>query len=577
MIGLLGRHAATALGTFLLVSGCAAGDGEPHPTAASRSADPEPVGSTTPTMGDISTSPGPGPLGASVFDDPDSCEDDSVGYRIAFPDAWWWNQPFESEIGPHVQCRSFAPEHFDATTVSRAQPIPEGVAIHVLVIPPGDAGLGIPGAVVTSDEMTVGGQPALVAEYEHEPGGFLDEDERVYRYVIDLGDDRDLVFTTGNTVGDYDENRFVLDGMMASLALFEPGDICGPDGDRFACGQIIVGLHDEAEASIEEVVERNSHGGSPTRISERLDEIRAYVLTVAHGTEGQEISGYLLDEAVEYAELNHAEGEVAVGPDNPVRTTTEEDDIRMTLRLDRDRIAPGGRIWAHVVVENIAEDPVFWGHSSTCVWVASVRAAPEDDRSIPYGRDDWQGIGGTFKDLLVRETDRERSFTPWVDLDPEVQMGCTTDLVISEIAPGGSERHEVAWDGDGPHGMPALPGTYEVTATFTYAGRGTSAASLDADPFAEEIRLDTEVEVVDGGRDYLAPGDAADAALADDRFASALAASRERRWTGSDLWFDGGRWHVVQRLSEPDEELRAIVDALSGEVLTVELVETEGR
>lgn len=41
---------------------------------------------------------------------------------------------------------------------------------------------------------------------------------------------------------DYDENRQVLDGMMETLELFEPDDICGPEGDRFACGQIIVGL-----------------------------------------------------------------------------------------------------------------------------------------------------------------------------------------------------------------------------------------------------------------------------------------------------------------------------------------------
>ena len=92
--------------------------------------------------------------------------------------------------------------------------------------------------------------------------------------------------------------------MMESLELFDPGDVCGPQGDRFACGQIIVGLRHDATSSIEEVVERNSHGDSPTRIVERLDGINAYGLSVAHGTEGDEISRYLLDDEVEYAELN---------------------------------------------------------------------------------------------------------------------------------------------------------------------------------------------------------------------------------------------------------------------------------
>lgn len=268
-----------------------------------------PTGTATPTATQTSTptadpTSSPTAFGAALFDDPDDCSDDSVGYRVAFPDAWWWNEPFDSEIGPHAQCRYFAPEAFDATTVSREQPIPEGVAIFAIVIPPGDAGLALPGEAVTSAEVSVGGQPALVAEYEHAPGGPLAEGERVYRYVIELEDGRELAWITGNSTGDYDENRTVLDRMMESIELFEPGDVCGPEGDRFACGQIIVGLRGDATAPIEEVVERNSHGDSPTRIVERLDGINAYVLSVANGTEGDEISRYLLDDHVEYAELN---------------------------------------------------------------------------------------------------------------------------------------------------------------------------------------------------------------------------------------------------------------------------------
>jgi hypothetical protein len=558
--------------TALLISGCAtsepeSGSATPNDSSSAASTGLPPLQTTT------TGEPSAAVLGASVFEDPDRCEDDSVGYRVSLPDAWWWNQPFDSEVGPHAQCRYFAPEAFDAGTVSRRQPIPEAVAIHVLVIPPGGS-LGGSGEIVSSEELTAAGQPATRTEEEHAPGGILEPGERLYRYVIQLPEDRQLAFVTGNATGDYDENREVLDGMMQTLELFEPGDICGPDGDRFACGQVIVGLTDDADP-IETFLRRN--GGADADILDRLDGIRAYVIAVPAGTEGDVISRYLLDAAVEYAQLNEAEGGVAMGPTQPVDVGIEEDGIRVVMRLDRDRIAPGGRIWAAVVVENIGADNVYWGHSGTCKFVASVTASPRDDRSIPYRREDWGGIGGTFKELLVQEQTRERSFSPWVDVDRDQTMGCTTDLVVSEIRPGQSERHQVAWDGDGPHEMPALPGTYEVTGTFAYFGRGSSRPSTTADPSAERITVESEVTVVDSGRDSIAPGEAADAALADDRFAAALSGAPRERWLGSQLWFEDGRWYIRERLREPDEDLMAVVDATTGEIVAVELKDREGE
>ena len=293
--------AAGAVAVILALAVLVGQDGPP--TGSSGSPTPELSASPVPSAL-ATTEPSGEPFGASVFDDPDSCEDDSVGYRVAYPDSWWWNEPFESEIGPHANCRYFAPEFFDAATVSREQPIPEGVAIFVSVISP-DGGLGQLGDVVSSEELTVAGQPATREEQEFAPGGFLAPDERVYRYVIELSDDRRLVVSAGNRVGDYEENQQVLDGMMETLELFDPDDICGPDGDRFACGQIIVGLADGTGEPIETVVERN--GGEPTTdIVERLDETGAYVVSVPHGAEGDEVSRYLLDESVGYAELNRA-------------------------------------------------------------------------------------------------------------------------------------------------------------------------------------------------------------------------------------------------------------------------------
>ena len=48
-----------------------------------------------------------------------------------------------------------------------------------------------------------------------------------------------------------------------------------------------------------------------------------------------------------------------------VTKTVEDQGIRLTLTLDRDRIAFGERTWADVTVENIGTDIVYWGHSGS--------------------------------------------------------------------------------------------------------------------------------------------------------------------------------------------------------------------
>ena len=97
--------------------------------------------------------------------------------------------------------------------------------------------------------------------------------------------------------------------------------LCGQPSERYVCGEIIVGLLDDADATIEEVVARN--GGDPaTDIDNRIESIRAYTITVGDGNEPAAIERYRADPAVEYAHLNGAEGDVAPQglPDTAVST-----------------------------------------------------------------------------------------------------------------------------------------------------------------------------------------------------------------------------------------------------------------
>lgn len=95
---------------------------------------------------------------------------------------------------------------------------------------------------------------------------------------------------------------------------------CGPEGDRFVCGQIIVGLTDSTDATIEDVVTRNE-GNADTDILNRIEGIRAYTIGVPTGEEQAAIERYSGDPAVEYADVNGVEGGVAL-PDTAMVTAS---------------------------------------------------------------------------------------------------------------------------------------------------------------------------------------------------------------------------------------------------------------
>ena len=264
-------------------------------------------------------------------------------------------------------------------------------------------------------------------------------------------------------------------------------------------------------------------------------------------------------------------------PAEPVSATVEEHGIRLTLELDRNHTAHGDRVWGLATVENIGTDTVYWGHSGTCVFPASIGAAPDDVRPIPYGRDDWPGDAGVLKMVTVDPRHTEGfGFTPegWVDF--EGNFGCTTDLKITEIPPGGVLAQRAAWDTLGPFGMPPRPGAYTVQALHAFMTRG-AAPAFDENVPTDQYRVTVSVPYhVDGeDADYLSPGEAVDRVLADDAFRSEFDTISRERWTGSNIEWRDGAWVLELGLDHRPEYLQATIDPLTGEVSRVQFVPRE--
>lgn len=168
------------------------------------------------------------PFGAAVFGDPDSCEHSSGAYRVAFPDAWWYNLEYEhDQLGEIAECRFFAPEAFDIDTADRQQPVPHGVAITIDYLEGGC--FGYFSEILEQREITVDGHQGRVEELTRGPA---DSDEpHYYHYLIDLRPDvpcespESAYITAGTSrerAGDYEDNKALLDRMMQTMDIPEP-------------------------------------------------------------------------------------------------------------------------------------------------------------------------------------------------------------------------------------------------------------------------------------------------------------------------------------------------------------------
>ncbi len=211
--------AILAAGMLAACTGTPGETGTLTPTPTGATATPTATASPSPTATETA-SPSPtqgGPLG-----DAENCENEELGYEVDYPGDWWANERIEPEdenLDPIAACQFFAAEQVELQPNAG---LPNGIAIR-FEIPEQEIDPLEGGDVISDDETTVDGRDTRVVEMEPEPqAGFVPEGSRMYRYVVEIDDGRQLVATTDDILQDdarYEEAKPILDAMMDTLEI----------------------------------------------------------------------------------------------------------------------------------------------------------------------------------------------------------------------------------------------------------------------------------------------------------------------------------------------------------------------
>lgn len=135
-----------------------------------------------------------------------ACTNPEVGYTVNFPNNWFYNTHVTGEGAAEdiEACRYFSPENFTLTPGSEPTGVAIGISVQNTAFDPS-----------AGEQVTVGGRNAVRSETQSTTPGF---EGTFYTYSIDLGGGQTLVAQTSDRwVGDYAENKQILDAMMGTL------------------------------------------------------------------------------------------------------------------------------------------------------------------------------------------------------------------------------------------------------------------------------------------------------------------------------------------------------------------------
>jgi hypothetical protein len=142
------------------------------------------------------------------------CTNPEEGYTVSLPRGWYYNETVEADGTDDVAaCRFFSPSDFEVRPGSGVSDVAIGISRESTA----------PRA--EGEATTVGGKPTIVLETEATDDSFDPAGTRYYQYWIDIGDEW-LVATTSDAptwVGEYEDNKAVLDAMMGTLTFGKTG------------------------------------------------------------------------------------------------------------------------------------------------------------------------------------------------------------------------------------------------------------------------------------------------------------------------------------------------------------------
>lgn len=189
-------------------------DATPSPTAAeatpSPTEDPSPISTQSPDASAEATADWP------------RCENADLGFSVAYPPDWWVQEEARPDpaLDPLPGCTYFAPQPVD---VPQNAGLPPSIAIVFGLTEEPLGPVEPPYVILSSETTTVDGMPAVREESEatEEAGPFAQPGDRSYGYRIELPGGEELGVGVNSSVGDYEEEKRILDLMMQTLQVLE--------------------------------------------------------------------------------------------------------------------------------------------------------------------------------------------------------------------------------------------------------------------------------------------------------------------------------------------------------------------
>ena len=260
----------------------------------------------------------------------------------------------------------------------------------------------------------------------------------------------------------------------------------------------------------------------------------------------------------------------------------EADRLRLTAQFDRLEVEGGGSVLVRLNLQNGRSEPVTFEEPCGPPTMAVAVTIPSE----PVGKE-WDGIAREFKTYALEQsqgTPMESSIRnpPPTFAKPQPCHAATTDeagLTTSSLSAGATYETVLTWSAELVKGIAATPGqvpfTIQVRHNLEPAGNGLITYDM--------LEVKGTIAIVEGGASAISPGEALDAALGDEQFATWLRKQPRRSWENVNLFLQPGAIGVnvlpevpywdVELYRTPRNWAIVHVDAASGTVLRTDFCE----
>jgi hypothetical protein len=255
-----------------------------------------------------------------------------------------------------------------------------------------------------------------------------------------------------------------------------------------------------------------------------------------------------------------------IPPDLPTHAQVERDGVRVSIDVDAVPLRKDGPATVTLTVENRSTRVVRWLADGCRVPVSA---------SIRFVGDSWiggtnqTGVAAQFKELALQPLLQNgfaalgAAFNDPMRAQP--LQGCSDIAIVEQLKSGAHITRTVTWPDPHPI-IPQLPnGPIEIMASFPFHGWPGDPDGTRYEPIV--ARLPSWL-VSDDVVDFLPPGPAIDAALADPPFAAWLATKPRSQWVNSSRDLDPalGTWEIG--LFVVDGYALVTLDSRTGKVIS---------